>query len=119
MLQPIAYYNHVLIKYKDSFYELDCGVFGVHQIPESEFPKQWEKAFCFQFETDISPLIPNIQYSQWANISWFLWNLPILGIVFKKMINPKFNTNCCGYISHLTKDNRYAYLHPNQFQSKL
>ncbi|PCJ17468.1 MAG: hypothetical protein COB02_13685 [Candidatus Cloacimonadota bacterium] len=115
--QAPTYYNHVLIKYKDYFYELDCGVLGVHQFHESSFPKTWEKTFSFEFETIVHPTIKGLKYSQWANISWFLWNIPIFGILFKKIIKTRFNTNCCGYISYLLQDKNFCYLHPNQFVS--
>ncbi|MCJ8345047.1 hypothetical protein MJH12_05870 [bacterium] len=119
VLQSKSYYNHVLIKYKDHYYELDCGYSGVHKFHESEFPNSWEKDFSFSFQSDIHPEIPKIKYSQWANIHWFLWNIPLFGRFFKKYINPKFDTNCCGYIAHLLQNKEYFYLHPHQFQKKL
>lgn len=118
-LKPKAYYNHVIAKHGQYFYELDCGVDGVHEFHEDFLPVEWQLNLSFEFDTDIHPKATNIKYSQWANISWVLWNIPILKSIFRKIVSPRFNTNCCGYIAHLAKNSHYCYLHPQEFQNKL
>lgn len=113
--KPKAYYNHVLIKYQNHYYELDCSVDGVHQFHEDKLPQDWQMDFAFSFKTDVHPMIPELKYSQWANISWVLWNIPVIKPIFRRWILPRFNTNCCGYISHLSKNSHYSYLHPQEF----
>ncbi|MCO4782753.1 MAG: hypothetical protein KC646_10555 [Candidatus Cloacimonetes bacterium] len=115
MFKPKAYYNHVIAKHGSYYYELDCGVDGVHEFHEDQLPKDWELSFCFDFETPLHPKLAKIKYSQWANISWFLWNIPLLKNIFRKLILPRFHTNCCGYIAHLAEDTQYCYLHPQDF----
>lgn len=111
-------YNHVLIKSKDYYYEMDMSVpNSINKFHELMLNKEWELKECFTISNGFHDLdYLHLEYSQWANFRYVLVSIPLLGKLFKKMWKPsRTKINCSGFIALLSRKDEYFDYHPQDF----
>lgn len=110
-------YNHVMIKSKGYFIELDLFYGGIHIFNEAILNDEWTIQECKSYKVNDLMTSRDFKYSNLANLRYVLISIPILGKFIKKMWKPsQKNLNCCGYIAMITGNDKYFNYHPNDFR---